>query len=188
MFRVRVKSTPSPNLSIESIIITLACGGHCDRRLASSARRSPAHIFYVFLFMCNTHLRPHPSFFPPSLSSPPMDAPFHFCCAPSSAFLVSSRIYASLTPSLARSLTSMSRTTFNYAQLGMGNEGRRCIQPATSFFSSPPSASVPQGLGSHGRSREISLRRVECRELFSEAEYCKEVDPLFRPPSASLSD
>ena len=50
-----------------------------------------------------------------------------------------------------------------------------------------PSASVPQGLGSHGRSREISPRRVECRELFSEAEYCKEVEPLFRPPSASLS-
>ena len=44
------------------------------------------------------------------------------------------------------------------------------------------SPSVPQGLGSHGRSREISPRRVKSRELFSEVEYCKEVEPLFRPP------
>ena len=66
-------------------------------------------------------------------------------------------------------------------------KGEEASNQKRASFRRRSSASVTQGLGSHGRSREISPRRVKSRELFSEFEYCKEVEPLSSVPLCSAS-
>ena len=129
MFRVRVKSTPSLNLSFESIIITFACGGHCDRRLASSAR---PRISSMCSYSCATLI--HAPTLPPFLPSFPRRPWTLSFTSPAPRPPPSSHptfMHHSLPHSLAPLLPCPVPPSFNYAQLGMRNEGRTKMPPTS---------------------------------------------------------
>ena len=115
IFKGRINANVQSQSQINSIPKSILRIHHHYSRLRWPLRPSPrlfrppapGHILYVFLFMRNTHPRPHPSLPPSLLPSPPMDAPFHFYGAPSARPPSSPHpafMHHSLPHSLARSL------------------------------------------------------------------------------------